>query len=341
MSKTPFENQYFVRHGSHATQRSMRGIGFACLAILLQSCASAPTTATLAHRAPPTSLMAMSMRGPLPLPAPPLTESTAEAVPTTSALAQIEAQQAGRPAAAPAAANANTDTDTQNDAPPVVTRASFTTLVPQVTPPSRPRAYAPALQDSVGAAPNLFGSVALVVSRTPEDGQWRRIADSRLPSSEGPWTPILERARGLPLMQQLQVVNAGVNRAITFTSDIQQYGVGDYWATARESLTNGRGDCEDYAIAKLQLLQALGVPADDLYLVLARDLDRQADHAVLAVRAEGRFWVLDSASGVMSAESVRDYRPIMTFSANHTWLHGFRRAPEVMVASAGDVGGAR
>ena len=328
MSKTPFRNQYFVRHGSQATQRSMRGIGFACLAILLQSCASGPTTATLA---PHTSL-AMSMVAPQPVGAtPPLDAPAAQ----PSRLALIEAQQQSAASRPPTAA----EPAPQADPPAVITQASFTTVAPQITPPARPRTYAPAMQES--AAPNLFGSVALVVSRTPEDGQWRRIADSRLPAADGPWTPILERARGLTLLQQLQVVNANVNRAITFTSDMEQYGVADYWASARESLISGRGDCEDYAIAKLQLLEALGVPADDLYLVIARDLDRQADHAVLAVRAEGRFWVLDSAANVMSAESVRDYRPIMTFSANRSWIHGYRRAPEVMVASASDVGGAQ
>jgi len=342
MSKTPFEIQYFVRHRSNAAQRRARGLGFACLAILLQSCASAPSTAALA---PQTTVAALSpphrlASPPAPVAAPPLTTETPAAAlmapavsgaRATNRLAEIEQHQR-RDETAPAV-------EDQSARPAVISKASFITVAPRTTPPPPPRVLSPALQE--GSAPNLFGSVALTVSHTPEDGQWRRIADSRLPTGEGPWTPILDRARGLPLMQQLQVINASVNRAITFTSDIQQYGVDDYWATARESLTSGRGDCEDYAIAKLQLLQALGVPADDLYLVIVRDLDRQADHAVLAVRAEGRFWVLDSGAGVMSAESVRDYRPIMTYSAHHAWLHGFRRAPDVMVASAGGVGGAQ
>ncbi|MGA0604090.1 transglutaminase-like cysteine peptidase [Caulobacter sp. KR2-114] len=250
--------------------------------------------------------------------------------PPQSRLAQVEQRQQVAPPA---------EAGRQDDQPAAVTRISYTPPAAQT--PVRPHSFSPAPPATQEpGAPNLFGSVALAVSHTAEDSQWRRVVDSRLPDGQGPWTRILDRARGLPLLEQLQVINAGVNQAVTFTSDIQQYGVDDYWATARETLTSGRGDCEDFAIAKLQLLEALGVSPDSLYLVVARDLDRQADHAVLAVRAQGRFWILDSAAGVMTAESVRDYRPILTFSARHAWVHGYRRAPDVMMASAGEVGGA-
>jgi hypothetical protein len=41
---------------------------------------------------------------------------------------------------------------------------------------------------------------------------------------------------------------------------------------------------EDFAIAKMQILAAAGVPTRDMYLTLVRDLRRQEDHAVLVVR---------------------------------------------------------
>ena len=37
-------------------------------------------------------------------------------------------------------------------------------------------------------------------------------------------------------------------------------------------MRRGRGDCEDYAIAKLQMLRAAGFEDRDLYLVIAKDL---------------------------------------------------------------------
>ncbi|HWA62977.1 MAG TPA: transglutaminase-like cysteine peptidase, partial [Caulobacteraceae bacterium] len=189
------------------------------------------------------------------------------------------------------------------------------------------------------SSPNLFGTVALAVAHTSEDAQWRRVSASRLPATGGPWTGVLQRARGLSEVGQLRLVNAWVNGAVAPASDVETYGVMDYWATAAETLTSGRGDCEDYAIAKMQMLQTLGFRSDDLYLVIVRDLVRRADHALLAVRADGRWWILDSAGrDIAPAETTQDYRPIMTFSAGREWLHGYRRqAPTtspVIMASA-------
>jgi predicted transglutaminase-like cysteine proteinase len=189
-----------------------------------------------------------------------------------------------------------------------------------------------------GGAPNIFGSVALAAGHTPLDAKWRRVADYVPSAAGGPWSLLLAQARRRSARDQLEVVNTWVNHAISYTTDVANYGVADYWGTARESLTRGRGDCKDYAIAKMELLRALGVPSDDLYLVLVKDLVRRQDHAVLAVRLDGRFVVLDSGfDSVMDSEDVRDYRPIVTYSGARTWVHGFRRTPDVMVASASTV----
>ena len=74
----------------------------------------------------------------------------------------------------------------------------------------------------------------------------------------------------------------------------------------------------------------------DLYLVVLRDLVRRADHAVLVVRAAGHMYVLDNGTDeLLDSESVRDYRPILTFAAGATFTHGYRvhQAP-VNIASA-------
>jgi predicted transglutaminase-like cysteine proteinase len=184
-------------------------------------------------------------------------------------------------------------------------------------------------------APDIFGSVALAAGRTPQDAKWRSVAAFVPSARDGPWSAVLAKARSQSQRQQLATVNAWVNHAISYTSDASNYGVADYWGTARESLTRGRGDCKDYAIAKMELLRALGVPADDLYLMLVRDIERRQDHAILAVRQSGRFFILDSGfDGVADAEYVRAYRPILTFSGARRWVHGFRRAQGVVVASA-------
>jgi predicted transglutaminase-like cysteine proteinase len=247
----------------------------------------------------------------------------ADAQPPVSQLARVERSQ-----------GANAPVRTTADSAQAFAAASVAN-VPRHTfslPPSR--------SSGAGAdAPNIFGSVALAVGPTPSSGSWRRVASAPLPGLAGPWAQVEVKARSLPAREQLRVVNAWVNHAIAFTDDARLYRTSDYWATAAESLRRGQGDCEDYAIAKMQLLRALGVSSDHLYLVVARDLVRHADHALLAVRIDGRFWILDSATDtVLSADQVRDYRPILTYSENHAWMHGYKRvpaAPSVMMADAG------
>jgi predicted transglutaminase-like cysteine proteinase len=98
----------------------------------------------------------------------------------------------------------------------------------------------------------------------------------------------------------------------------------------------GRGDCEDYAIAKLQMLRAAGFADRDLYLVIAKDLVRRSDHALLVVRADGRLLVLDNGTDrILDAQDAGDYRPVLTYSATAAWTHGYRRlVPPMQVAAA-------
>jgi predicted transglutaminase-like cysteine proteinase len=77
----------------------------------------------------------------------------------------------------------------------------------------------------------------------------------------------------------------------------------------------------------MQLLGAIGVPASDMYLTIARDLARNADHAMLVVRLDGRFWLLDNATDeLLDASRSYDYRPILSYNSQGKWLHGYQAA---------------
>jgi hypothetical protein len=61
-----------------------------------------------------------------------------------------------------------------------------------------------------------------------------------------------------------------------------------------------------------------------MYLTLARDLVRNADHAMLIVKADGRYWLLDNSTDrLLDASESHDYRPIMSFGTSQKWLHGY------------------
>jgi len=197
--------------------------------------------------------------------------------------------------------------------------------------PAFVRRALPASSDS----PNIFGSVALAVGGTPLDGMWRRASEQG--TSVAQWAEPL-RGAGEDRETMIRQVNRWVNRRIDFADDARSSGRADHWQTASESLRSGRGDCEDYALAKLQLLAALGVPRDDMYLVLVRDLVRRQDHAVLAVRLDGRFVILDNNTDrLLEGDDVQDYRPVISYSGRRRWVHGFARDPAqapMQIASA-------
>ena len=171
--------------------------------------------------------------------------------------------------------------------------------------------------------PDLFGYDAASIGATPMEDAWRGAASGG--ELSGPWADLVGRIGGLPAWTQAEAVNAFVNRRIAVADDPAVYGVADHWASLSETIAEGRGDCEDFAIAKMQLLIDAGVSPRDLYLVLVRDTVREADHAVLAVRDGERLWILDSANErMLGAEQVTRYRPIVGFSGDARWTFGHR-----------------
>lgn len=228
-----------------------------------------------------------------------------------SRLAAILAQQSGQPVPQPAAYS-----------------SSYGTPVLQARMP----VYRPAIAMD---RPDVFNSVALPIARTSLDRRWRKVANGPVGATPAAYASGL--ADRSPI-EKLEAINRYVNARVAFVDDSRQYGVSDLWTAAAETLRRGRGDCEDYAIAKLQLLRRAGFADKDLYLVILRDALRRADHAVLVVRAEGRMLVLDNGTDrLVDSYELPDYRPIFTFSGNRVWTHGYRREVPPMVMAANEM----
>jgi predicted transglutaminase-like cysteine proteinase len=144
-----------------------------------------------------------------------------------------------------------------------------------------------------------------------------------------------------------ELVNQRVNAAVRYTSDLAQHGVLDLWSSPLETLASGRGDCEDYAIAKYAILREAGVAADDLRIVLLRDTQTREAHAVLAARDQGRWYILDNRRlGFYVDGDLPHYLPL--FALNHEGVKLFaapyavhERAPADASPAATDTGGGR
>ena len=173
------------------------------------------------------------------------------------------------------------------------------------------------------AAPGDFlASKRLPIRHTRFDRNWNRVRGSGL--SKHAANSALPLSAGVPSAATLTAVNSWTNSSIHYVEDRQLYGEADHWATAGESLRRREGDCEDIAIVKMQLLAAYGIRREDMSLVIAHDLARGADHALLVVKLDGRMWLLDNSTDqVLDATQSYDYRPILSFSGGKKWIHGY------------------
>ena len=81
-------------------------------------------------------------------------------------------------------------------------------------------------------------------------------------------------------LKKLSYVNAFYNKILPI-NDLTKYKVDDYWSTPKEFLINGRGDCEDYAIAKYFTLIETGIPKEKLFLAVVKVKNETDYHMVL------------------------------------------------------------
>lgn len=185
-------------------------------------------------------------------------------------------------------------------------------------------AVAPGRRSPIAGGDDFLQTRRLAVSHTAFDSQWARVSRKSIsPRILARQAGLNRLIRGGADLAAVKAVNAWTNRRVRFTEDAKLFGTADYWASAQTTLKLGAGDCEDIAITKMQLLAAAGVPRSDMYLTIARDLARHADHALLIVRMDGRYWLLDNSTDqVLDAQASYDYQPVLSFSEGRKWLHG-------------------
>ncbi len=145
-----------------------------------------------------------------------------------------------------------------------------------------------------------------------------------------------EETRSKAGREKLDTANRLVNAAIRYTSDLAQHSVADLWSAPLATFASGRGDCEDYAIAKYVLLRESGIAAKDLRLLLVRDTSIRQDHAVLAVREDGRWLILDNRWAVVPESSeVRHLMPL--FALDHQGVRLFAAPYEARIPHESEI----
>jgi predicted transglutaminase-like cysteine proteinase len=198
-------------------------------------------------------------------------------------------------------------------------------------------------QMSAAASAEPFGLSASPISAGPLHDKWsalnRQLDDDRVQlalcdgdrdgcTSEAALQllAIVDTGRAREGRARLGEINRAINLAIRATSDLAEYGEMDVWSSPLATFAHGAGDCEDYAIAKVAALRQAGVPAEDLRIIIMREIFHGEDHAVTAAKLDGHWLMLDNRRMAMVEDaSVRNYRPL--FVMDETGLRKYVDQP--------------
>jgi predicted transglutaminase-like cysteine proteinase len=96
----------------------------------------------------------------------------------------------------------------------------------------------------------------------------------------GKYQTLKKKVVNYELIRKLSHVNSFMNKIFS-KHDIDSKSSIDHWATPKEFLLQGHGDCEDYAISKYFTLLELNIPKEKLYFAVVNIKGVSTAHMVL------------------------------------------------------------
>jgi predicted transglutaminase-like cysteine proteinase len=103
--------------------------------------------------------------------------------------------------------------------------------------------------------------------------------------------------------REINRINLWVNKNVQPVSDWDHWHVADQW----DYPTDGKGDCEDYALFKRRLLIALGFPRQALLITVVKD-EHGEGHAILTVKTNHGEFILDNLTDRIKPWADTPYR---------------------------------
>ncbi len=142
------------------------------------------------------------------------------------------------------------------------------------------------------------------------------------------WYAMIENLKDSPDEVKIRVVNDFFHQHITYRTDQAVHGTEDFWTTPLETIGQGVGDCEDYAIAKYITLRLAGMDMNKLRLIYVRAQiggprsSASQAHMVLGYYAtpDSQPLILDSlVRGIQPASERTDLSPVFSFNSDVLW----------------------
>ena len=209
--------------------------------------------------------------------------------------------------------------------------SALTDAPPPQPPPAQPATTAQP-EHSMPAPARPFALDAAPVTEGELLGKWNGLVASlrgeseihagcradaaHCPPAAKKFLDIIAEGRAHDGRARVGVINRAINLAIRPSSNLAQWGVTDRWTAPLATLESGRGDCEDFAIAKYVALREAGMEDSALRLVIVRDLKNGTDHAVVAARVDDTWVVLDNRRMVLTEDrAMASVTPLFAFDA--------------------------
>jgi predicted transglutaminase-like cysteine proteinase len=104
-------------------------------------------------------------------------------------------------------------------------------------------------------------------------------------------------------LHEIERINLWVNAHVEPVSDMDHWGVLDRW----DYPTDGKGDCEDYALYKRALLIADGFPRQAVLMTVVKD-EHNEGHAILTIKTNRGEFVLDNLHDQIKPWTETGYR---------------------------------
>ena len=192
------------------------------------------------------------------------------------------------------------------------------------------------LRSSNGPTDSPFGMSEVAMPEGVTKDKWKKIkADilAELPkltkcqsnldectSTVRKFEEIVKEAERLEGLAKIAFINAVINALIDYEPDRSQWGVADQWTAPflnkKGAFETGHGDCEDYALAKYVALRQAGVRSEDVRMVLGHDSAVRVDHAILAVRHDKHWLILDNRwDKLVEANELKQFKPLVIIDA--------------------------
>ena len=176
----------------------------------------------------------------------------------------------------------------------------------------------------------LVVSTAITSGEIPAPFGWRDFCRKYPQECEAKQSEVKKIELTANLWRNLQEINDWANHGIDPVSDMAHWGVPESW----DIPTDGKGDCEDFALLKRKALLQYGIPSSVLLMTVVYNR-RHEGHAILTVATDHGDFILDNQTDEILGSEQSGYRFIERQSSRNPniWVRLNDTSADIIVSS--------